>query len=76
MAQGVKSIIVNKNYKIYCVKCPWFCLWLVFVPYAKQAVFCSMDETLDVRLPPWFTISNNAMNGHSRKNILTFIEIL
>ena len=57
MAQGAKSIIFNNSFKIYCVKCPWFCFWLVFVPYATWAVFCSIDETVDVRLPPWFAIN-------------------
>ena len=49
--------------------------WLIFAPYAARAVFCSMDETLDIRLPPWFTISNNALKSNSLKKVLTFIEI-
>ena len=45
------------------------------------ASFCSihnmsMNENLDVRLPPWFAISNSALKGNSLKKILTFIEIL
>ena len=35
-----------------------------------------MDEILDVRLPPWFVISNSALKGNSLKKILTLIEIL
>ena len=46
--------------------------WLVFVPYATRAVFCSMDETLNVQLPPWFVISNSALKGNSLKKILTY----
>ena len=75
MVQGTKSIILNNSYKIYCVKCPWFWFWLIFVPRAARAVFCSMDETLDIHLPPWFTISNNALKSNSLKKVLTFIEI-
>ena len=52
----------------------WF--WLIFVPYATRAIFCSMDETLDIQLPPWFAISNSAPKSNSLKKILTFIEIL
>ena len=69
VAQGAKSIILNNSYKIYGVKCPWFWLWLVSVPYTTWAVFCSMDETWNVRLPPWFAISNGALKGTvSEKN--------
>ena len=35
-----------------------------------------MDETLDVRLPPWFAISSSALKGSNLKKILTFIDIL
>ena len=35
-----------------------------------------MDETLDVRLPPWFAISNSSQKGNSLKKILTFVELL
>ena len=59
MAQRAKTIILNNSYKIYCVKCPWFWFWLVFGPYAAWAVFCGMDETLDVRLPSLFAITNS-----------------
>ena len=31
--------------------------------------FCSMDETLDVRLPPWFPINNSALKSNSLKKI-------
>ena len=72
--QGANSIVLNNSYKIFCAKCPWF--WLVFVPYATQAVFCSMDETLDVQLPPWFAISSSALKENSLKKLMTFIEIL
>ena len=60
-----KSIIFNSSYKIYCVKCPWFWFWLVFVLCATWAVFFSMDKTLDVMLPPWVVISNSALKGNS-----------
>ena len=33
-----------------------------------------MDETLDVRLPPWFAISNSSQKGNSLKKI--FVELL
>ena len=72
--QGANSIVLNNSYKIFCAKCP--CFWLVFVPYATQAVFCSMDETLDVQLPPWFAISSSALKENSLKKLMTFIEIL
>ena len=72
--EGAKSINLSNSYKIYCVKCPWFWFCLVFVPYATWPVFCSMDETGDVQLQPWFDISNSALKGKSLKN--TFIEIL
>ena len=45
-------------------------------PICNMTVFCRMDETLDVRLAPWFAISNNALKGSSLKKILTFIETL
>ena len=67
MVQGAKSIILNNSYKIYCVKCPWFWFWLNFVPYTTRAVFCSIDETLDVWLPPWFATSNSALKSNSLK---------
>ena len=35
-----------------------------------------MDGTLDVRLPPWFAISNSSQKGNSLKKILTFVELL
>ena len=76
MAQGAKSFVLNNNYKINRVKCPWFWFWLVFVLYAVWAVFCSMDEILDVWLPPWFAISSSTLKGDSLKKISTFIEIL
>ena len=69
---GSKSIILNNSYKIYCLNVHGF----GFGPYATRALFCSMDETLDVRLPPWFAISNSALKSNSLKKILTFIEIL
>ena len=47
-----------------------------FRPIHNMTVFCSMDETLDVQLAPWFAISNSALKGSSLKKILTFIEIL
>ena len=47
-----------------------------FSPICNMTVFCSMDETLDVWLAPWFAISNSALKGSSLKKILTFIEIL
>ena len=72
VAQGAKSIILSSSYKIYCVKHPWFWFWLVFVPYATRAVFCSMDETLDIRLPLWFAISNSALKGKNLEKILTY----
>ena len=34
-----------------------------------------MDETLDVQLLPWVTISNSALKGNNLKKILTFIKI-
>ena len=76
MAQGAQSFILNNNYKINRVKCPWFWFWLVFVPYATQTVFYSIDDTSDVQLPPWFAINNMALKGNILKKILTFIEIL
>ena len=63
VAQGASSIYLNNSYQIHCVKCPWF--WVAFVPYATWAVFCTMDETLDVRLPPLLAISNSARKGIS-----------
>ena len=48
---------------------PWFWFWLVIVPYMTRAVFCSMDETLDVHLLPWFAISNSTMNGNSLRTL-------
>ena len=42
--------------------------------YKTKAVFCSMDETLNVWLPPWFSISNSALKGNRMKK--NFIEIL
>ena len=76
MAQGAQSIILNNSYKIYSVKYPWFWFWLVSAPYATWVVFRSMDETLNVRLPPWFVISNSTLKGNGLKKILSFIEIL
>ena len=67
---------ISNNHKIYCVKCPWVWFWLIFSPYTTRAVFCSMGETLDISLPPWFAISNGALKINSLKRILTFIEIL
>ena len=74
MAQGVKSIIFNNNYKIYHVKYPWFWFWLVFAPYTAWAVFCGMDETLDVCLPPWFAISNSPLQGDSLKKFQLLLK--
>ena len=76
--QNNTSIILNNSYKIYCVKCPWFWLWLIFVPYATRAVLYSMGETLDICLPVWFPISNSALKSNSLKLLLnwTFIETL
>ena len=69
MAQGANDIILNNSYKIYCAKCLWFWFSLVFVPYATWSVFCSMGETLDVRLRPSFTISNSPLKeNHLKKN--------
>ena len=31
-----------------------------------------MDETFDIKLPPWFAISNSALRGNSLKKIATF----
>ena len=74
MAKGAKSFILNNNYKINPVKCPWFWFWLVLVSYATQAVFCSMVETLDVRLPPWFAISNSALKDNSLKKFYLLLK--
>ena len=46
------------------------------ISYATRVVFYSMDETLDICLPPWFAISNTALKSNSLKKTLTFIEIL
>ena len=75
MVQGAKSIILNNSCKIYRVKCPWLWLWFVLVPYARRAVFCRLDDTLDVWLSPCFAINNSALKGSSLKKTLTFIEI-
>ena len=76
VAQGANSIILNNSYQIHCVKCPWF--WVAFVPYATWAVFCTMDETLDVRLPPLFAISNRALKGISslKKNSSFYLNLI
>ena len=31
-----------------------------------------MDETFDIKLPPWFAISNSALRGNIMKKIVTF----
>ena len=35
-----------------------------------------MDETLDVRLPPWFAIRNSALKGNSLKKIITYWNLI
>ena len=60
-----------------CVHCPWFWFGPIFFPYTTRAVFCSMDETLDIGLAPRFAISNSALKSNSlKKKILTTIETL
>ena len=76
VVQGAKSIIFNNSYKIYCVQWLWFRFWQIFVPYVTKAIFSSMDETLDIQLPPWFAISNSALKRNSLKKMLIFMEIL
>ena len=50
--------------------------WILPIPNTSQlntfkaillTIFCSMDETLDIRLPLWFAISNSALKGNSLK---------
>ena len=50
-----------------CVHCPWFWFGPIFFPYTTRAVFCSMDETLDIGLAPRFAISNSALKSNSLK---------
>ena len=73
MAQGTRSIILNNSYKIYCVKCPCYWFLLVFVPYATWAVFCCMDETLDVQFGLLLAIAH--WKTAVWKNTLTSIEM-
>ena len=47
-----------------------------FCPIRNMSSFCSMDEILNVWLPPWFAISNSTMKGNSLRKIITFIKIL
>ena len=50
--------------------------WILPIPITSQlntfkaillTIFCSMDETLDIRLPLWFAISNSALKSNSLK---------